>query len=70
MEKKDTDAGSEIQACHHMHLQVHALADDTLKGPMRWYTRLHCSHCSQCAAALQTLREAQDAAPASTGNVV
>jgi hypothetical protein len=70
MEKKDTEAGGEVQACHHMQHQVHALADDTLKGPMRWYTRLHCSYCSQCGAALQTLRDAHEVAPASTGNVV
>ena len=59
-EAKTTAAG---QACHHMQHHVHALADDTLKGPMRWYTRLHCSYCTQCGTALQTLRAEANSAP-------
>jgi hypothetical protein len=56
MDTRNTDTETAGQACHHMQHHVHALADDTLKGPMRWYTRLHCSYCSQCGTALQTLR--------------
>lgn len=63
MDTKKTDNGAEVQACHHLQHQVHALADNTLKGPLRWYTQLHCSYCNQCGTALKTLREPLEIEP-------
>ena len=61
MDTKQTDNGAESVACHHLQHQVHALADNTLQGPMRWYMQLHCSYCNRCGTALKTLRETPEA---------
>ncbi|MCW3100175.1 MAG: hypothetical protein JWL77_5793 [Chthonomonadaceae bacterium] len=66
----NTNDAPEVQACYHMRHHVQALADDTIKGPMRWYTQVHCSYCKQCGAALQTRREAHEANPTLTDKVV
>lgn len=50
----------EIKPCPHMRSWVSALADGTLKGFARWFTRLHvkgCPHCSDAFRAFQRLRE-------------
>ncbi len=44
-----------IEACSHMEDYVSALADNSLTGPMRWYTRLHVLYCSRCGPALKGL---------------
>lgn len=62
MDEKKRD-GAEVPACHHMQRHVHALADNTLKGPLHWYTRLHCSYCGRCGSALQTYRDARESHP-------
>ena len=50
----------EIKPCPHMRNWVSALADGTLRGFARWFTRLHvkgCPHCSDAFRAFQRLRE-------------
>ncbi len=59
MDRKSTDGAPEVRACRHIQKHVHALADDTLQGPMRWYTRLHCSCCGQCGTTLRSLQAAK-----------
>jgi hypothetical protein len=63
MPVKKTDDDAEIQACHHLRHQVEALAGNSLTGPMKWYTALHCSYCNQCGTALRTLRNARESEP-------
>jgi hypothetical protein len=63
MDNQSADECGEAPACHHMQQHVHALADDTLKGPLRWYTQMHCSYCKRCGGALRTLRDAGMSAP-------
>jgi hypothetical protein len=46
----------EINPCEHMRGSISALADGSLTGLMRWYTRWHASHCPRCGAALRGLR--------------
>src|SRR5436189_248885 len=53
---KETDG--EIRPCPHMRNWVSSLADGTLRGFPRWFTRLHvkgCPHCHEALGALQTL---------------
>ena len=50
----------EIEPCPHMRNWVSALADGTLRGFARWFTRLHvrgCPRCFEAFGALQRLRE-------------
>ncbi len=62
MDKKSTADAPEVRAaCHHMKHNVQALAEGALKGPLRWYTQMHCSYCNQCGTSLQTLRTAEEA---------
>ena len=61
MPVKKTDDSAEIHACHHMRHSVEALAGNSLKGPVKWYTALHCSYCSHCGTALKTHRHAREA---------
>jgi hypothetical protein len=46
----------EIRPCRHYRRWVHALAEDTLTGPARWYIRWHIGYCNQCRAAWKALR--------------
>ena len=45
-----------IHPCHHMVGLVNGMADDTLTGPGRWYTRFHLMTCPNCAVAVKELR--------------
>ena len=44
-----------IEPCEHMVNAVNGLADGTLKGPMKAYTKLHTLHCAKCRTALSSL---------------
>lgn len=44
-----------IRPCRHMEKWVHALADGSLTGWRRWYTRLHVAGCRRCEEALHAL---------------
>jgi hypothetical protein len=44
-----------IEPCEHMINAVNGLADGSLKGPMKVYTRLHTLHCAKCRTALTSL---------------
>jgi hypothetical protein len=49
-----------VQPCEHMTCWVNGLADDSLHGIPRWYTRFHMFHCRQCRTAFEALRELRD----------
>ena len=44
-----------LEPCEHMVNAVNGLADGSLKGPMKVYTKLHTLHCSKCRTALNSL---------------
>ncbi len=44
-----------LEPCQHMVNAVNGLADGSLRGPMKMYTRLHTLHCSKCRTALHSL---------------
>ncbi len=44
-----------LEPCDHMINAVNGMADGSLKGPMRVFTRLHTLHCKKCRTALQSL---------------
>lgn len=67
-EKSPTTVDKEVKPCRHMACWVSSLADGTLSGFARWYTRLHLAECKQCKAtldALISLRERLKALPQS-----
>jgi hypothetical protein len=39
-----------------MEASLAALADDTLKGPARWYAQFHVAGCAHCSQALSMFR--------------
>lgn len=43
------------EPCSHMANLVSALADGSLRGPARWYTRFHLLTCASCSGALRAL---------------
>jgi hypothetical protein len=47
-----------VEACHHMGNYITRMADGSLTGPARLYTRFHVATCPKCAAALRGLQEA------------
>ena len=49
-----------LEPCEHMENWVNGLADESLKGPARWYTRFHIRTCSKCRAALAGLKDVHD----------
>ena len=59
-EKTPHRASPEIKPCRHMEQWVHALADDSLTGFARWYTRLHVGGCRRCYAALEALQSLRE----------
>src|SRR5258707_11248364 len=50
---KTTDQPPQIEPCRHMRAWVNALADGSLSGIARWYTKLHVADCPRCRAALE-----------------
>ena len=46
-------------ACHHMERCVTALADGSLTGAARLYTRFHVATCPKCAAALRSRQKSE-----------
>src|SRR5512142_2933711 len=61
MEPQNTpDTSGRIDPCRHMARWVSALADGSLRGIPRWYTRLHVAGCPRCRAALEALRALRD----------
>src|SRR5512142_2906474 len=61
MEPQNTpDTSGRIDPCRHMARWVSALADGSLRGLPRWYTRMHVAGCPRCRAALEALRALRD----------
>lgn len=54
--KDDSSLESPIAPCKYMEGAINSLSDDTLRGPLRWYTQLHASRCKHCGPALHALR--------------
>ena len=54
------DAPPTIEPCRHMAAWVSALADGSLRGIPRLYTRFHISGCPRCQAALKALTALRD----------
>ena len=52
----DTGLDRKIEPCDHMVDNISALADGSLQGIARWYTRFHASYCPRCRKALEALR--------------
>ncbi len=50
------NAPDRLQPCSHMRDMVSAMADDSLRGWRRWYTRFHVSGCPRCRRALEAFR--------------
>lgn len=61
------DIKSEIRPCPHMRNWVSALADGTLRGFARWFTRLHVKGCPQCREAFQGFQKLRQRLAALTG---
>ena len=58
-ETKHSDV-PELWCCRRMERWINALADGSLTGWARWYTRLHVAGCKRCEAALQALLHVQE----------
>lgn len=46
-----------IEPCEHMDNMVNGLADGSLKGPAKLYTKFHVATCSKCRTALAALED-------------
>ncbi|MBC7527740.1 MAG: hypothetical protein H7308_09330 [Chthonomonadaceae bacterium] len=44
-----------IEPCEHMTNQINSLADGTLHGVIKHFTRFHAWHCGKCSPALRRL---------------
>lgn len=47
----------DFKPCRHIRRWVNALADDSLRGPARWFALWHIAYCRQCQAALAALKQ-------------
>ena len=56
----NTELPRTLEPCEHMENWVNGLADDTLKGPARLYTKFHITTCSKCRNALAGLKDVHD----------
>lgn len=48
------------EPCPHLTDWVNGLADDSLRGFPRWFTRLHLTHCRRCQDALRALLQLRE----------
>jgi hypothetical protein len=56
-QKQADDTASTLEPCHHMEHWVNGMADGSLKGVARLYTRLHVAGCIKCHTALLALEK-------------
>ena len=56
----ESEFDREIRPCPHMRSWVSALADGTLRGFARWFTRLHVKGCPHCKEAFQGFQRLRD----------
>lgn len=49
-----------LEPCEHMENLVNGMADGSLKGPARLYTKFHITTCSKCRTALAGLKDVHD----------
>lgn len=55
-EHRESPTEADYCPCPHMEETLNALADGSLRPPLRWLARLHVLYCTRCRQALATLR--------------